>query len=132
MKKTPFILSNPDDVILLKAMINIDEISLALDTAATHTVIDLNTLLMMGHQLSSVDESSTFAFETSNGIINAQKLVVNTFTVLGITKHNYKVFTYDFLQSGVLSTYDGVLGLDFFKNSVLTIDFKNKWISIKM
>jgi hypothetical protein len=31
--------------------------------------------------------------------------------------------SYDFLEKGLLTDYDGVLGLDFFVGAVLTIDF---------
>jgi hypothetical protein len=34
-----------------------------------------------------------------------------------------EIVSYDFLSKGILSTYDGVLGLDFFSNTILTIDF---------
>ena len=41
------------------------------------------------------------------------------------------VQVYDFLAHGILSDYDGLLGLDFFENTVLCIDMKNQTIEIK-
>ena len=37
---------------------------------------------------------------------------------------NFEIATYDFLAQDDLLSYDGVLGLDFFKNTELLIDFK--------
>ena len=36
---------------------------------------------------------------------------------------NFEVISYDFLEKGILSPYDAVLGLDFFEQTILTIDF---------
>ena len=37
---------------------------------------------------------------------------------------NVSVLTYDFIEKGVLSPYDGILGLDFFRSRhILSIDF---------
>jgi hypothetical protein len=41
------------------------------------------------------------------------------------------VQAYDFLAHGILSDYDGLLGLDFFENTLLCIDMKNYTIDIK-
>ena len=42
-----------------------------------------------------------------------------------------KVQIYDFLKHGILSDYDGLLGLDFFEDSIFTIDMKNQTIEVK-
>jgi hypothetical protein len=44
---------------------------------------------------------------------------------------NFDVLSYDFIAKGILSPYDGILGLDFFRGRhVLSIDFirEKLWI----
>jgi hypothetical protein len=48
MKTFPFRLTSEDDLILLEAFVNEYPIVLALDTAASQTVIDWNTLILAG------------------------------------------------------------------------------------
>ncbi len=49
---------------------------------------------------------------------------ITEFSALGINKTGFSVLTYDFLAKGLTSPYDGVLGIDFFRQQgVLTIDF---------
>lgn len=126
--KYPFSLRNEDDIILVNGLINDNGILLALDTAATQTVIDLNTLLIMGYKIS--DASEIVYLETSNGVIEARRIHAEIFSALGTEHSNYELFTYDFLLSGITSPYDGLLGLDFFKDKILTIDFRNQelWV----
>jgi len=38
---------------------------------------------------------------------------------------------YDFLLAGIASPYDGLLGLDFFQGTVLTIDFRRQEIWVE-
>ena len=42
------------------------------------------------------------------------------------TLQNFEVTTYDFLAQDDLLDYDGVIGLDFFKGTILTIDFEKQ------
>jgi hypothetical protein len=44
---------------------------------------------------------------------------------------NFEVISYDFLEKGILSPYDGVLGLDFFEQTILTLDFihQDVWLT---
>lgn len=49
---------------------------------------------------------------------------------LGIKKNNFEICSYDFLGNGILSEYDGVLGIDFFQNNKICIDFIKSEITI--
>ena len=40
--------------------------------------------------------------------------------------------SYDFLEKGILSPYQGVLGLDFFEQTILTIDFINQEVWLQL
>lgn len=113
-----------EDLVLVSAQLDGDELRLALDTAATHTVMDTNSLLILGHEISS--DSEIVPLETSNGIIEARKIKVLHFSALGLERSPYELLAYDFLLAGIASPYDGLLGLDFFQGTVLTIDFRRQ------
>ncbi len=121
----------PDDesLILVDSEINDLPFTLAIDTGATHTVIDLTALLMAGYSLS--DAKGSVPLETAKGIIEAYIFEVDYFYVLGKKKTKFKVCSYDFLVNRVLVNIDGVLGLDFYRGSVLTIDFQKSVIILK-
>jgi len=42
---------------------------------------------------------------------------------LGIIKNDFEVQVYDFLEYGITSDYDGVIGLNFSKERKFCIDF---------
>ncbi len=123
-----FRLSDEDSLIIVKAGIGNDRLSLALDTGASHTVIDLTALLLAGIEIK--DAKRIVQLETGKGIIDAYVFDVTSITVLGITKYNIEVCSYDFLANNVLLDIHGVLGLDFFKNMDLLISFKRFEISV--
>ena len=105
-----------------------DNLSLALDTGASHTVIDLSTLLLAGYNLQ--DSVGTVSLETANGAVNAFVFKLNSITVLGKTIVDMEVCSYDFFLSNVLLDIHGVLGLDFFQDSDLLISFKRFEITL--
>ncbi len=125
MKKHAFDLGTEEDLILLPAFINDYGVKLALDTAATQTIVDFNVLLMLGY--ATTDIVSTDTLETASGTLEAHKFHLLTFETLDYHRVDFFVYSYDFLQQGILSAYDGVLGLDFFRGrGQLTIDFKEQ------
>lgn len=121
LKKHRFKLHTDEDLIILTAWANGHDVELALDTAASHTVIDLNALMLLG--IYPKDAIGTERVETSNGAITIQKYQLDSLTFLGRTVAPFQVMGYDFLQKGIISPYDGILGLDFLKQTILTIDF---------
>lgn len=125
MRKFDFQLADEDALILVEAYINDYPLILALDTAASQTVIDWNVLFLSGCPISlEKDLKNTVPVETASGIMDVPIYEMNDFSVLGIHKTSFPVLTYDFLAKGLVSSYDGVLGIDFFrKQCVLTIDF---------
>jgi len=127
MRKYPFTIENEDDLIIIDVTINGYDVKLALDTAATHTVIDYTALVLAGGHLNKVGKTK---LETASGTIEAEKFVLQNVTALGIEETDFEVTSYDFLLYGLLIRIDGVLGLDFFRDKVLTIDFKKQvlWV----
>ncbi len=119
----PFILTDEDALIEVKCLLDEDELSLALDMGASHTVIDLTTLLLAGYDLK--DAVGTIEFETAKSVVDAYIFQIKNLTALGLTHRNIEICAYDYLANNVLTNIDGVLGLDFFKNTNLFISFKD-------
>ena len=93
--------------------------------AASQTVIDWNALFLAGCSLPYETESTnSVSVETAAGIMDVPTYAIAHFHALGIDKVNFPILTYDFLAKGLVSSYDGVLGIDFFRQqAILTIDF---------
>ncbi len=65
---------------------------------------------------------------TANGVIEINTYLIKTFTFAGVTQKNLKVGAYTF-EAGEYEA-DGILGLDFFQNLVVSIDFRKLQIKI--
>jgi predicted aspartyl protease len=108
---------------LLLVSIEIDNkyaLNMVLDTGATNTTIDSNSLYLLGYNLK--DNIGTVEIETANGLIITELFEIESFSSLGITKNNFPVQVYDFLAGGILSDYNGLLGLDFFEGTNFCIN----------
>jgi hypothetical protein len=116
--------------IVVKAYVNGYKLNLLLDTGATNTVIDYNILLMSDIDYKLVETKEQLIFETASGVINAQWVNVDSFISLGIHNIDFNFATYDFLLEGIIPEYDGMLGLDFFQNNKICIDFVKSEITI--
>jgi predicted aspartyl protease len=127
--KYKFKKENLSEVILVTVRLeNSDELKMILDTGASHTTIDFTALCMAGYIFGQ--PLKTIQIETANGVIDANIFEIESLTALGHTVRHIPVQVYDFLAHGILSDYDGMLGLDFFENTVLTIDMKNCTVEI--
>lgn len=104
------------------------ELKMVFDTGASHTTIDSNALYLLGYDLK--DSIGTVEIETANGIIETAVFALRSFTSLGMTKSKFQVQVYDFLAHGILSDYNGLLGLDFFEGTEFCIDTRRNVISI--
>jgi hypothetical protein len=135
MRKFDFQLTTEDDLILVEAFINDFPLILALDTAASQTVIDWNALFLAGCSIPiESDLKNTLPVETASGVIEVPTFTLENFTVFNIPNKDFSVLTYDFLAKGLTSPYDGVLGIDFFRKQwILTIDFIEEkiWLANK-
>ena len=104
------------------------KMKMALDTAASATTFDINVLRMAGYPVREITE--TGMVETANGIVEIGIFQVNNLSSIGHTVCNVSVQVYDFLAHGIISDYDGVLGLDFFEDTKFSIDMINQTIEI--
>lgn len=131
MKIFKFPIPTDEDVILVDASIeNRYKFRLALDTAATHTTIDSNVLYLSGYELK--ESKGEAELETSNGMIVVERYDIDQFECLGIVKSTFEVQVYDFLAHGIVSDYDGVVGLNFLREHKFCIDIINGEITVDM
>ncbi len=125
-----FVRTNEDDLVVIPCKIDKDKITLALDTGASHTTVDLTPLLLAGYSVS--DAIGTEKIETASGIIEAHIFVVRQMECLGITRQNFKLSAYDFFAYHFLADFEGVLGLDFLKGTKFCIDLDDQEITIQL
>lgn len=128
MSKTAFERESEEDQIIVEGRVQGYPVRLAVDTATTHSVLDFNILLILGYE--AADLINPIPIESANGRMDAWLVEVADFSALGRHFDPFQVMTYDYLSKGIFSPHDGVLGLDFFKNTVLTIDFQAGQISL--
>jgi hypothetical protein len=128
MTRFPFVLNESNNVILVDVNFGKSTYRFLLDTGASNTIIDFNALLIGGYNFKDVLRQ--VEVETANGIIEAHIFNIKSISALNIQKKDFEIASYDFLASGILSEFDGVLGLDFFENNRICIDFVNNEITI--
>ncbi|MDR0582639.1 MAG: retroviral-like aspartic protease family protein [Prevotellaceae bacterium] len=104
------------------------EIDMILDTGASHTTVDINSLYQMGY--THKDKIDVASIETANGVIEVEILEVGSLASMGIKRNRFPVQGYDFVAHGVLSDYDGVIGLDFFEGTTFCVDMIENTIAI--
>jgi hypothetical protein len=100
-------------------------VRLALDTGATGTLIGMGPLRMAGYDPTTVGQPVQAT--TVSGVITTYRLPVQSFTALGQTRNNFLIAARDLPPS---ASVDGVLGLDFFRDQILTLDFLNGQITL--
>ena len=124
VKSYPFRRTDADDLIIVGCYVNEVTFPLVVDTGASHTVIDFGVLVDAGYRLG--DTKGIVPIETANGIISANLFHVNRITVLGIEKHDFEVCSY--LLGQPEDEIKGVVGLDFFEDKKICIDFRKSLI----
>jgi len=97
------------------------------DTGASHTIIDSTALMLAG--IFPDTNGQVVLLETAKGIIEAKLTKLKSFKSLNKKFDNFEIQTYDFIAAGILSEYDGVIGLDFFENTHFCIDLQENSIS---
>lgn len=103
-------------------------IKLIIDTGATVTTVDSNVLYMFGYR--PIDSIGVEMVETANGIIETDLYELSELSIFGITKSRFVVQAHDFLEHGITSDYNGLLGLDFFECCRFCIDMETCELSI--
>lgn len=98
---------------------------LALDTAASDTLISATRLKEAGFDL--MQFSQTVEITTGGGIIAAPIIQIPHLESLDQERFDFPVLAHDLPPT---STIDGVLGLDFMRGHLLTVDFRIGQISL--
>lgn len=99
----------------------------ALDTAATQTAVSTKELVNMGFP--EPDENSGgVKLVTGSSTVYVTEFVLPRITALG---HHFADFPVLGVPIPPDATFDGVLGKDFFRLKVLTIDFRNGLIDLQ-
>jgi predicted aspartyl protease len=95
------------------------------DTGASYSSLNSKILSELGVEIN--EESSIVVSVTS--VVELKTAAVNNFDSLGISQKYMNVVVLDFPEGAV--KIDGVLGVDFFQNTKLIIDFKKHTIEVK-
>ena len=98
---------------------------LALDTGASSTVISKEILVTIGYFPDALPQ--TVNFTTGSRIESASRVTLDKLQASGQERPNFSVIAHTLPPSASL---DGLLGLDFFRNHILTLDFRNGEITL--
>jgi predicted aspartyl protease len=98
---------------------------LALDTGATGTTINIDSLEQIGYDPTRIGRP--VQARTASGVVQTHQLPVHSVSALGQTRTNFTVAACT-LPPGV--SVDGLLGLDFFRGHILNIDFTKGEITL--
>jgi predicted aspartyl protease len=98
---------------------------LLLDTGATTSTINRKVLQVAGYDPSSITEFVEITAGT--GTASVPRLMLNRLSALGKHAIGIRVLAHD-LPAGV--AVDGLLGLDFFRDLLLTLDFRQGLIEL--
>jgi predicted aspartyl protease len=100
-------------------------LQLVLDTGATRTLIKAALLVTAGYDLAAAPMHRQVT--TASGVAVLPLLPVSRLTALGQDRTGFDVFAHTLPPT---AAFDGLLGLDFFRGQVLTLDFRNGQITL--
>ena len=98
---------------------------LALDTGASSTVISKEILVVIGYDPDALPKTAQFT--TGSGVESAARVTVDKVEAFGQERLNFSVIAHTLPPSAAI---DGLLGLDFFRNHILTLDFTKGEITL--
>ena len=98
---------------------------LALDTGATRSLIRPTSLTLAGYDLSTI--STRARISTASATHHAAIISVARITALGCDQRGMAVLAHD-MPSGL--RLDGLLGLDFLRGRVLSLDFRSGTVDL--
>ncbi|MGQ9626651.1 MAG: retropepsin-like aspartic protease [Anaerolineae bacterium] len=98
----------------------------ALDTGATGSLVNWDTVVLMGYDPAIAKERVRIT--TGSGVEFAPRIVVQKIEALGKERFNFPVICHTLPPSAIV---DGVLGLDFFRETRLIVDFRKGLVIIE-
>jgi predicted aspartyl protease len=93
---------------------------LAVDTGATSTVVNVAMLVALGYDPALAPDR--IQITTGSGVEFAPRVPLHKLAALGLERTAFSVLAHTLPPSAGV---DGLLGLDFFREQVLTIDFRS-------
>ena len=122
---------DPDDgLVIVKAELTGPSgdaiLRLALDTGATRTLVNAAMLTSVGYDPALSPDR--FEITTGSGIEYVPQVLLSQMRALGQERSGFPVLCHTLPSS---SGVDGVLGVDFFRQQVLKIDFRQGEISME-
>ena len=101
-------------------------LSLALDTGASHTMVNVLPLTLAGYLLDTATEHVEIT--TGSGVAYAPRLPVSRIAALGHERTKFPVLAHTLPPSAGI---DGLLGLDFMQEKTLRVDFRRSLVSLQ-
>jgi len=98
---------------------------LALDTGATITLVNVDVLVAIGYEPATI--SNLMSVTTGSCVESVPCIMLNKILALGQTRTEFPILAHTLPPS---SGVDGVLGLDFFRGQILSIDFSHGNINL--
>jgi predicted aspartyl protease len=98
---------------------------LILDTGATTSLLKESVLLALGYDLAS--GTDRVAMTTGSVVTSVPRVVLTRFTALGLHRFGFPVLAYTL---PAIVSVSGLLGLDFLRDQMLTIDFRAGQITL--
>ena len=127
MKKEKFNIE--DKAVIVKVYVEADgitnEFDLIVDTGTEETLISEKAIRAMGYV--RANSIADVPIKSVGGNAMAYRYVIDSIEALGVRRSKFNVISYPMPKG---AGADGLLGLDFFENTELTIDFKRAEISV--
>lgn len=101
-------------------------LNLALDTGASHTMVNVLPLTLAGYLLDAATEHVEIT--TGSGVTYAPRLPVSRISALGHERTKFPVLAHTLPPSAGI---DGLLGLDFMQERTLRVDFRRSLVSLQ-
>jgi predicted aspartyl protease len=101
-------------------------VRVAIDIGASATIISTQILTLIGCDPAAAPHKVQIT--TGSGVKIASRLAVDKLESLGQARSNFSVVAHTLPPAAAI---DGLLGLDFFRNQELTIDFRNGLIKLQ-
>lgn len=100
-------------------------LQLALDTGATDTLISLPRLIAAGYD--PAQATTRIQVTMGSGTVLAPRVIVRKLSALGQDRTSYPVLGHTLPPNAGI---DGLVGLNFLRGQVLTIDFRNGQLTL--
>lgn len=116
-----------DDLIVIDVLLNMHiEVQLALDTGCTNTVIVPEVVKELGFNLRKAQNT---LINTGSRQEKAKEITLETVEALDMLIEDFPIQVFDVFVD--TAKYVGFLGLDFFKDKILTIDFRRQVLTVE-